>query len=229
MSRSRYDELHDKYDAILTTKSGTRYERLAAMVFKALGESTAVIHDVSLLGESDVPHQIAVHVTVEGQSRRVLIECKDFDISGRKVGLPIVRNFCAVLDDTKADEGLYLPATASRMRQRNMPKRREIKLAVLRVHEEKDWEGYIKTAVVRLLALTPADPTMIISVFDDAERQRFENATPSLSRPGGIADVDPVFMVKNQDHMNKAIPLKNVPDRANVRVENDGWKIEIRG
>jgi hypothetical protein len=57
MSRSRYDELHDKYDA---TKSGTRYERLAAMVFKVLEESTAVIHDVSLLGESDVSHQIDV-------------------------------------------------------------------------------------------------------------------------------------------------------------------------
>jgi hypothetical protein len=65
MSRSRYDELHDKYDAILTTKSGTRYEHLAAMVFKALEESTAVIHDLSLLGESDVSHQIDVaHVAI---------------------------------------------------------------------------------------------------------------------------------------------------------------------
>jgi hypothetical protein len=41
MSRSRYDELHDKYDTILTTKSGTRYERLAAIVFKELEESAA--------------------------------------------------------------------------------------------------------------------------------------------------------------------------------------------
>ncbi len=60
-SRSRYDELHDKYEAILTTKSGTRYERLAAMVFKALHECNVVIHDVSLTGESEVPHQIDVH------------------------------------------------------------------------------------------------------------------------------------------------------------------------
>ena len=29
--RSRYDELHDKYHTILTTKAGTRYERLAAI------------------------------------------------------------------------------------------------------------------------------------------------------------------------------------------------------
>jgi Restriction endonuclease len=78
------------------------------MVFKALEESTAVIHDVSLVGESDVSHQIDVHVTVEGQSRRVLIECKDFDTSGDKVGLPIVRDFWAVLDDTKANEGFII-------------------------------------------------------------------------------------------------------------------------
>jgi hypothetical protein len=43
-------------------------------------------------------------------------------------------------------------------------------------------------------------------------------------------------MVKDQErihfnefmtaHMNKAVPLKDVPDRASVRVANDGWKIE---
>jgi hypothetical protein len=90
-----------------------------------------------------------------------------------------------------------------------------------------------------LLALTPANPIMTINVPDDAERQRFASAMQSLHRPGGIALVDPVFMVKNQErihfnefmtaHMNKAIPLKATPDRASVRVANDGWKIEIRG
>jgi hypothetical protein len=52
-------------------------------------------------GTSDVSHKIDLHVTVEGQSRRVLIECKDFDISGDKVGLPIVRNFWAVCWTTR--------------------------------------------------------------------------------------------------------------------------------
>lgn len=168
MSRSRYDELHDKYDAILTTKSGTRYERLAAMVFKALEESTAVIHDVSLLGESDVSHQIDVHVTIEGQSRRVLIECKDFDISGDKVGLPIVRNFWAVLDNTRANEGFIITCNGFTGDAAKYAKAKGIKLVVLRIHEEKDWEGYIKTVVVRLLALAPANPTMTVHVSDEA-------------------------------------------------------------
>jgi hypothetical protein len=130
------------------------------MVFKALEESTAVIHDVSLLGESDVSHQIDVHVTVEGQSRRVLIECKDFDISGDKVGLPIVRNFWAVLDDTRADEGFIITCNGFTDDAAKYAKAKGIKLVVLRIHEEKDWEGFIKTVVVRLLALAPANPAV---------------------------------------------------------------------
>ena len=80
-----------------------------------------------------------------------------------------------------------------------------------------------------------------ISAPDASETQRFENAMQSLLRPGGIHQQDPVYMVKNQDrvhfnefmatHVNKAIPLTNVPDRgrASVRVGNDGWQIEIAG
>ncbi len=49
--RSGYDELHDKYHKTLTTKSGTRYERLAAVVFKALDERHIVIHDLKLVCE----------------------------------------------------------------------------------------------------------------------------------------------------------------------------------
>lgn len=87
-SRSRYDDLHDKYHKILTTKAGTRYERLAALVFKALEDRNAVIHDMELVGEDpDVKHQIDVTVEIAGTTRRVVIECKDFDISGEKVGL----------------------------------------------------------------------------------------------------------------------------------------------
>jgi hypothetical protein len=38
--RSKYDELHDRFHAILSTKAGTRYEMLAAMVFKSLEDKT---------------------------------------------------------------------------------------------------------------------------------------------------------------------------------------------
>ena len=47
---SAYDELFDRYHQIATTKAGTRYEILAAMVCKTLEERNAVIHDVKLRG-----------------------------------------------------------------------------------------------------------------------------------------------------------------------------------
>lgn len=107
--RSRYDELHDKYHQIITTKGGTRYERLAAMVFKALEERNVVIHDLKLSGQDpEVKHQIDVSVEIGGAIKRVLVECKDFDVSGDKVGLDIIRNFRSVLEDTKADEGIVI-------------------------------------------------------------------------------------------------------------------------
>jgi hypothetical protein len=92
MSRSRYDDLHDKYTSLLTSKAGTRYERLSAIVFKVLNENNVVIHDVRLLGDSEVSHQIDVRIEIDGRARRVILECKDFDLSGRKVGLDVVRN-----------------------------------------------------------------------------------------------------------------------------------------
>jgi hypothetical protein len=50
MARSRYDELHDRFFPILSSKEGTRYERLAAVVLKALDEKNVVIHDFKLRG-----------------------------------------------------------------------------------------------------------------------------------------------------------------------------------
>src|SRR5271165_7695085 len=58
--------------ALPTARRRTRCERLAAMVFKALQEQRAVIHDLSLLGESDVSHQIDVQMKIDGQKRRTI-------------------------------------------------------------------------------------------------------------------------------------------------------------
>ena len=131
-SRSRYDELHDKYHTIRTTKAGTRYERLAALVFKALEDKNVVIHDMELAGEDpDVKHQIDVTVEVAGAKRRVIIECKDFDISGGKVGLDIIRNFRSVIEDTKADEGIVITCNDFTQDARRYARSKGIKLAVL--------------------------------------------------------------------------------------------------
>ncbi len=71
-ARSRYDELHDRFDPIKTGKAGTRYERLTAMVLKALHRENVVIHDMRLIGDSEVKHQIDVHIEMNGADRQVI-------------------------------------------------------------------------------------------------------------------------------------------------------------
>lgn len=66
MTKSHYDILHNKYENINTTKKGTRYERLAALVFKKLDESGTVMHDLRLLGESGTNSQIDIVIESDG-------------------------------------------------------------------------------------------------------------------------------------------------------------------
>jgi hypothetical protein len=128
MPKSRYDELHDKYFALLSAKAGTRYERLAAMVFKILHASDAVVHDLRLVRDSSVAHQIDVQLTVHGMRRRVVVECKDYDLSGDKVGLDIIRSFWAVVADTGADEGYIITCNAFTDDARRFAKAKNLKL-----------------------------------------------------------------------------------------------------
>jgi Restriction endonuclease len=182
LPKSRYDELHDKYFALLSTKAGTRYERLAAMVFKILHESDAVVHDLRLVGDSSVAHQIDVQLTVRGKRRRVIVECKDYDISGEKVGLDIIRNFWAVVEDTPADEGYIITCNAFTDDARRFAKAKNIKLAILRRHEENDWAGYIRTVVIKLIAVSSANVRVNVFVPNETERAR----SLRLQRASGV-------------------------------------------
>jgi Restriction endonuclease len=159
VSRSRYDELHNKYHKILTTKSGTRYERLAALVFKALEEQNAIIHDLKLAGDDpEVKHQIDVTIEIEGVPKRKIIECKDFDVSGEKVGLGIVRNFRSVVEDTKADEGIILSCNGFTEDAKKYALSKSIKLAVLRLFETRDIDGRITKIIVGIIFQRPTNP-----------------------------------------------------------------------
>jgi hypothetical protein len=72
---SRYDELHDRYSSLLSSKAGTRYERLAAMVFKSLDAANVVIHDLRLVGTSKVKHH--VKITSAGADRQASLRPSD--------------------------------------------------------------------------------------------------------------------------------------------------------
>ena len=119
-------------------------------MFKILEESEVVIHDLKLVGDSSVAHQIDVSIENAGRRRRVIIECKDFDLSGQKVGLDILRNFRSVMEDTKAEEGIVLTCTGYTQNAQKYAKAKGIKLAVLREIRAEDFEGTIQTVVVKV-------------------------------------------------------------------------------
>lgn len=149
---SKYDELHDRYQEIRTTKKGTRYERLAAVVFAALDQANIVIHDLNVIGaDSGVAHQIDVHIEQNSRKRRILVECKDFDVSGDSVGLGIARDFWGVVDDVHPDEAWIITCNAFTDGAKRYAKSKGIKLATLRAFADSDWINRIHTIVTNII------------------------------------------------------------------------------
>lgn len=235
-TRSRYDELHDRYHAILSTKAGTRYEILAALVFKALEEKNTVIHDLKLVGASDVAHQIDVTIETNGRKHRVVIECKDFDISGSKIGLDIIRNFRSVLEDTHVDEGIVITCNGFTSDAQKYAKAKNIKLVILRKFEDADMQGRVKTIVVNLVVQTPKTPTATLSL--SAENQRLLNQEcQRIGIHGGVSNTDEVYFVRAGERvqfnefltarMREAIAARRDAQRHDVAVPPDGWAIQV--
>ena len=96
------DLIYDRLVADEKLKDGTKYEKLGAIVFRILTETTT-LHDLRLTGTVGVPHQI--DIVVGADRRRILIEAKDYE---RKASLPVVRDFSAVVEDLKPDEAFVV-------------------------------------------------------------------------------------------------------------------------
>ena len=204
---SSYDELHDRYEAFLSTKSGTRYERLAALVFKALHEQHAVVHDLKLSGEGDgVKHQIDVTIEQGDATRRILLECKDFDISGTKVGLGIARDFWAVIDDTGANEGWIVTCNGFTADAAAYAKSKGIKLIELRAFKPEDMEGRVSQIHVNMHAVIPTKPSVSVLMQPDAQRE-YARQFALISNEPGVHLHDPVFVVEpeGREHINTVI------------------------
>jgi len=229
---SRYDQLHDKYHQIFTTKAGTRYERLAAMVFKALEDNNAVIHDLKLRGDNpEVKHQIDVTVESAGATRRVVIECKDFDTSKEKVGLGIARNFRSVIEDTKADEGIIITCSGFTQDAQKYARSKGIKLAVLRLFETHDMNGRIAKIVVEIIIQEPTNPRATVMV-PEAEYPRYAAELAAIGVKDGMRNTDQVFFIRDGERhqfnsfltqrMNDAIGRAG-PKAIQIAIPSDGW------
>jgi|LauGreDrversion4_2_1035121.scaffolds.fasta_scaffold02181_15 hypothetical protein len=188
MSNSVYDEIFDKYFDKKYTKAGTKYEVLAAMVVKHLIDSGKVIHDLKLLGQSDIKHQIDVVVEDEGSKKRILIECKDFDISENLVGLEIIRNFSAVVEDVKPDESFIFTCNNYTKDAIKFAKFKNIKLSILRNFTEID--GRIKKIILHFNFLSLSTPKAEI-VINEEHHYKLSN---DLSKE----ELNPTVLSKHQ-------------------------------
>jgi hypothetical protein len=171
---SNYDRLYDQYWTTSTPKAGTRYERLVAFVLKALDLKREVLHDIKLVGDSTVKHQIDVTFTDGAAKRRILVECKDFDVSSNKVGLGIIRDFSAVVDDTKPDEAIVITCVGFTADAQKFAKHKGIKLAVLREFRDEDWNGRIKTIHVTMQIMHITEPRVSLALTEQAHIDKLQ-------------------------------------------------------
>ncbi|HDX8589722.1 TPA: restriction endonuclease [Aeromonas dhakensis] len=192
---SKYDALYEQYWQSDIKKSGTRYERLTAFVLKSLNENHTVIHDIKLIGDSDVKHQIDVTVEEGSIKKRVLIECKDFDVSGDKVGLGIVRDFWGVIDDIHPDEATIVTCNGFTTDAIKYAKSKNIKLAILREFQESDREGRIETICVNIEAYVNTTPRVQIKILSQAGVDKFTNDLQAACfATTGVEKDQPVYL-----------------------------------
>lgn len=194
--RSRYDELHDKYYKLLSTKSGTRYERLAAVVFKTLDSADVVIHDLRLLGEkTGAKHQIDVTIENQGVKQRKLVECKDFDTSNKKVGIGIVRDFYGAVVDVKPQEAWVITCTGFTKQAVKYAQGMGIRLAILREFQESDWRNRVRRYKIDcvLIDITTPRVQILTASMDDMKKLKQDFARYGISL-GMLHTTQPVFL-----------------------------------
>lgn len=238
MPRSRYDELHDRFDPIKTGKAGTRYERLAAMVLKALDYRDVVVHDMRLTGDSTVPHQIDVTVQRGGVDRRILVECKDFDLREAKVNLDIVRSFRSVIEDTGVDDAIIVTCVGFTEPAKTFAKAKGIKLAILRTFEEADREGRLQKIILRMHVRGIVRLEVRQLGFDAASHARFNAELNAAGLTGDCGPDTPLHFVKDGEtvQFNEFLHRRAHADAGDtfegervLRVEPDGWALSVAG
>ncbi|MFF7635624.1 restriction endonuclease [Kitasatospora sp. NPDC008050] len=156
------DEIEQIYDEAVAEeklKSGTKYERLTAIVFKALDASNAVVHDVTLRGVGkEASHQIDVQLTYGAEQRRILIECKNY--GPKKIGIGIVRDFNGALLHLQPVQGIVVGSSEFTSGARKYARDESIVLAQLRPFTDDDWSGRVRKLSVTAQAWVKDEPKL---------------------------------------------------------------------
>lgn len=165
------ETIYDEYIAEEKLKQGTKYEKIAAVVFKTLNTNDVVIHDLTLRGDGKkTAHQIDVTIESSNVSRRVLIECKDYD---SKVGISIVRDFFGAVSQIKPDEAFVVTTEGYTRGARTFAEDEGIKLAILREFKDEDWEGRIQKIHIKGTVTSINQPSLAWVAANEQEIENF--------------------------------------------------------
>jgi len=153
------DIVYDRYIAAEKLKHGTKFERVAAVVFQILNEGVEVRHDVRLRGDGkDTTHQIDVSVRGQEPRRHLVIECKDKDTAA--VGLGTVRDFNGAVIQLDADAFLLASSRFTKA-ARTYANDERIQIGTMRPFTDEDWEGRIRKVVLTISAFVREDPPRV--------------------------------------------------------------------
>ncbi|MGM1019995.1 MAG: restriction endonuclease [Bacillota bacterium] len=151
-------------------KNGTKYERITAVVYKLLDETNTVFHDLRLRGYGKkAKHQIDVTIEKDNQSKRILVECKEYD---KVVGVGIVRDFFGAVSQIQPDEAVVVTTKGFTKGAIDFANDEGIKLAILREAEDSDWDGLIRKVKITADMLITDDPQITWLGVSEEEMNR---------------------------------------------------------
>ncbi|SEO09171.1 Restriction endonuclease [Terribacillus saccharophilus] len=170
------DTIYNEYIVEEKLKQGTKYEKIAAVVYKILNQNDVVIHDLTLHGDGKkTGHQIDVTVQKPGSniSKRILIECKDYDT---KVGISIVRDFFGAIHQINPNEAFVVTTQGYTKGARTFAEDEGIKLAILRGFKEEDWEGRIRAVHIKGTIISMNPPTITWVAAGEQDLKNFQDS-----------------------------------------------------
>lgn len=182
------DIIYDRNVANETLKSGTKYERLAALVFKILEKSATVVHDLRLKGDGKTTtHQIDVTLSRAGERHRVLVECRDYGT--KLIGLDQARAFNGALLQLQPATGIMLTTVGYTSGALSYAHDEGIVLGLLRSFEERDWQDRVREIDLEISAYLPGTPQVAWTYADLVAGANAERGLHDRHRVAA-ADVD---------------------------------------
>lgn len=192
----------------------TRYVLLLAFVINALNISNRQVHDIKLVGLTDVKHLLEVHIQGKGQVQTLLIECKEFDASFHQVEMSVLIDFSDAVSRIKPDEAIVISSVGFSIEARHYAMQQGIHLADQKAcpaqleNAYKNVDNPDASAVAsayrlhNLYRVQTTEPTVALKIVNprDIDKLRLDMQQAGLSGFGNWKG-EPVFLCRQEGRM----------------------------